>query len=120
MKARRVFLLVLLTTLCAGHLFAQQPDPSVLTLKRIFTDRDFRSERFGPARWLEDGKAYTTVEPSPDMKNGQDIIRYEASSGQRSVLVGAKTLVPPGAITALAIDDYVWSADGKKLLIFTN
>jgi dipeptidyl-peptidase-4 len=120
MKARRVLLLVLLTTLCAGHLFAQQPDPSVLTLKRIFTDRDFRSERFGPARWLEDGKAYTTVEPSPDIKEGQDIIRYEADSGKRSVLVAAKTLVPAGATTALAIDDYVWSDDGKKLLIFTN
>ncbi len=120
MKACRVLLLVLLATLCAGQLFAQQTDPSVLTLKRIFTDRDFRTERFGPARWLEDGKAYTTVEPSTDIKEGQDIIRYEAGSGARSVLVGAKTLVPPGATKALEIDDYAWSADGKQLLVFTN
>ena len=120
MKTHRVLLLVLLAILCAGHLFAQQPDPSVLTLKRILTDRDFRPDRFGPARWLEDGKAYTTVEPSPDIKDVQDIIRYEADSGTRSVLVAAKTLVPAGATAALAIDDYVWSGDGKKLLIFTN
>lgn len=120
MKTHRALLLVLLATVCAGHLFAQQPDPSVLTLKRIFTDRDFQAERFGPARWLENGKAYTTVEPSPDVKDGQDIIRYEADSGKRSVLVAAKTLVPTGANTALAIDDYVWSEDGKQLLIFTN
>ena len=120
MKTHRALLLVLLATVCAGHLFAQQPDPSVLTVKRIFTDRDFQAERFGPARWLENGKAYTTVEPSPDVKDGQDIIRYEADSGNRSVLVAAKTLVPTGANTALAIDDYVWSEDGKQLLIFTN
>jgi dipeptidyl-peptidase-4 len=120
MKTYRVLLLVVLATVFAGHLFAQKPDPSVLTLKRIFTDRDFQPERFGPARWLEDGKAYTTVEPSPEMKDGQDIIRYEADSGKRSVLVAAKTLMPAGATSALAIDDYVWSADGKQLLIFTN
>ena len=120
MKTHRALLLVLLATVCAGHLFAQQPDPSVLTLKRIFTDRDFRSDRFGPARWLEDGKAYTTVEPSTEIKEGQEIIRYEADTGQRSVLVAARTLAPGGATTALAIDDYVWSEDGKKLLVFTN
>ncbi len=120
MKISRILLLVVLATCCTGQLFAQQPDPSILTLKRIFTDRDFDAARFGPARWLEDGRAYTTVEPAADVKGGQDIIRYEADSGQRSILVAAKTLVPAGATAALPIDDYVWSADGKQLLIFTN
>src|SRR5882757_9993927 len=120
MKTYRVLLFVLLASVCSGHLFAQQEDPSVLTLKRIFSDRDFQAERFGPARWLDDGKAYTTVESSPDIKGGQDIIRYEAESGKRSVLVSARNLVPAGAKAALEIDDYVWSNDGKQLLIFTN
>ena len=32
----------------------------------------------------------------------------------------ARALVPAGATKALDIDDYAWSADGKRLLIFTN
>ena len=55
MKTFRVSLLLAVALFCAGHLFAQEPYPSTLTLKRIFTDREFQPERFGPARWLEDG-----------------------------------------------------------------
>ena len=35
-----------------------------LDLKRIFTDNEFRSESFGPARWEKDGNSYSTIEKS--------------------------------------------------------
>ena len=38
----------------------------------------------------------------------------------RAVLVDAAKLVVPGQPAPLAIDDYAWSKDGKRLLIFTN
>ena len=47
-------------------------------------------------------------------------MRYDAATGARSVLVAGSRLVPPGEKTGLAIDDYTWSADGRRLLIFTN
>ena len=76
--------------------------------------------RFGPARWRPDGISYSTVEPSADAPGASDIVRYDAATGARSVLVAGSRLVPPGEKTGLAIDDYTWSADGRRLLIFTN
>ncbi len=94
-------------------------DRSVLTLERIFSGDEFRLKRFGPARWLEDGRGYTTLE-APASGAGTDIVRYETGSGERSVLVPAESLVPPGASGPLSIDDYAWSGDMRRLLIFTN
>jgi hypothetical protein len=75
---------------------AQGPDPSTLTLERIITNDEFRTERFGPARWLEDGSGYTTLEPAGDGK-GRDIVRHEPGSGRREILVAAAKLIDPGA-----------------------
>ena len=47
-------------------------------------------------------------------------MRYETSSGDRSVLVASTSLVPEGDTAALSFDDYVWSPDNSKLLLFTN
>ena len=90
-------------------------------LRRIFATRDFVSERFGPARWLGDS-AYTTVEESATVQNAGEIVRYDAASGQRSVLVPAAQLVPTGfgSKEPLDIEDYAWSKDFARLLIFTN
>jgi dipeptidyl-peptidase-4 len=74
---------------------------------RIFKDREYDAPRFGPARWLPDGTAYTIVERSGDESQ---IARYDAASGRRSVVAKVK----------LDIDNYQWSPDGKRLLIFTN
>lgn len=95
-------------------------DKRRLTLERIFSSNEFRSESFGPARWLDDGSAYTTLEPAPGNKEARDIIRYEAATGARSVLIAAAALTPKEMTTPLVIDDYAWSQDGSKLLVFTN
>ncbi len=88
-----------------------------LTLERIFDGREFRAADVR-ARWLDAGSAYGVLENSPD--GGTDLVRYDVASGQRSVLVPARLLVPPGADRPLAIDDYAWSADGALLLVYTN
>jgi dipeptidyl-peptidase-4 len=105
---------------CALAVYGQPGDKRILTLDRIFTSTDFRSETFGPARWLDDGSSYTTLETSPNNKEARDIIRYEAATGARTVLIPAAALTPSGTSTPLAIDDYAWSMDGQKLLVFTN
>ena len=100
--------------------YAQVADRSSLTLDRIFVSSDFRSETFGPARWLEDGSAYTTLEPSTTKHEAVDIVRYDAATGARSILIAADSLIPAGASSPLVIEGYAWSNDGRKLLIFTN
>ena len=99
---------------------AQTSDGSLLTLERIYASAEFSSERFGPARWLEDGSGYTTLERARSGARAFDIVRYDPDSGASDVLVAADRLVPPGASTPLIVEDYQWSADGSQLLIFTN
>ncbi len=99
---------------------AQEADPGAVTLDRIYGTDDFRRELFGPARWLSDGSAYTTLEPSESDVPGRDIVRYDAATGERQVLVSAAQLVPEGQSEPLAIDGYEWSPDGEKLMIYTN
>jgi dipeptidyl-peptidase-4 len=112
---------VLLCLLYAAPLaLSQQNDPRILTLDRIFSSEEFRSETFGPARWLDGGNAYTTLEPAPQYKEARDIIRYETTTGARSVLIAASSLIPTGTTTPLEIENYAWSDDGRKLLVFTN
>jgi dipeptidyl-peptidase 4 len=114
------FLILSLAIALAAPLpvFAQQ-DPSRLTIQRIYGSGEFAAKPFGPSRWLADGAAYTTLEPSEDGK-GQDIVRYDVERGTREVLVAAGKLIPQGAEGPLEIDDYAWSGDGKHLMVFTN
>lgn len=99
-----------------------KPVDPILTVDRIYNSREFASQRFGPARWLKDGASYTTLEDSKDVQGGRDIVVYSAETGKREVLVSASKLIPPppAGPNPLAIENYEWSADGKKLMIFTN
>lgn len=95
-------------------------DPSVITLERIFSTKEFEVKRFGPARWLENKPGYTTVEPSKTIKNGQDIVYYHPKTGKRHLMVPAEKLIKGTDKKPLEIEDYNWSPNGKQLLIFTN
>jgi len=69
--------------------------------------------------WENSGNSYTILEPAADGK-GTDIVAYETGSGKRTVEISAAQLTPAGAKGPLEIWEYSWSADGKKLLVFTN
>lgn len=90
-----------------------------LTLEDIFKNRTYSSKGYGPVRWMKDNKGYSTLERNKEV-GGKDIIRYEAKSGVRSILVAANKLIPTGETKPLYIKNYEWSIDNSKLLIFTN
>ena len=98
----------------------KKTDQSLLTLERIFTDEEFEGEKFGPARWLEDGSGYTTLEDSDTQEEGKDIVRYDPETGKGEIMVASERLIPKGESEPLEIDNYSWSPNGKKLLVFTN
>jgi len=110
---------VLALVVAAAAATAQDTSPSLLTLDRIFAAREFAPESFGPARWIEGGAAYTTLERAADGA-GRDIVRYDTASARREIFVPAARLVSPGAKAPLHIADYAWSPDGWRLLVFTN
>lgn len=92
------------------------------TLDQIFRQHAFDVKKFGPARWLDGGAAYTTVEPSAAFPNSaaKDIVRYETETGKRTVLVTAAELVPVLGASPLAIEDYAWTENNQRLLLYAN
>ena len=72
------------------------PDALAAQLDRIFAKKDFEAKKFGPSRWMDEGRAYTTVEPSAGNPDASEIVRYDTASGARTVLVSAATLAPAG------------------------
>ena len=120
MICRRLSITLVVVAALALAAVAQQSDPSILTLDRLFGSSEFASQSPGPVRWFDAGAGYTRLEPSVTVKGGRDIVRYDAETGRREGLVAAERFVPRGSSTPLAIEDYDWSAGGKVLLIFTN
>jgi dipeptidyl-peptidase-4 len=89
-----------------------------LTVERVHGSRDFAPDFVGPSSWLDDS-TYTVVEPSPGGR-GMDLVRVDAATGRKSVLVASAAVTPAGRQEPLDIEGYDWSADRAKLLIFTN
>jgi dipeptidyl-peptidase 4 len=104
---RRSCAVSLIVLALSASIAGQQPDSLRAQIDRIYKDRVYDAPRFGPARWLADGTAYAIVERT---ETGAEIARYDAATGARSVQ----------ATTKLDVDDYSWSQDGRRLLIFTN
>ena len=104
--------------LLAANVQAQQPDSALLTVQRIYGSAEFKSQTFGPAKWLGDGSAYTTLEEVED--GGQNLVRYGTERGDREVLLVARQFIPQGDSVPLRVEEYAWSPDNKMLLIFTN
>jgi dipeptidyl-peptidase-4 len=116
----RVALLVLASCVLAGELSAaQQADSTLLSVQRIYGSPEFRSQSFGPARWLGDGSSYTTLEEA-DNRSGQNLVRYDSETGARQVLLVARQFIPRGDSLPLRVEEYAWSPDTSQLLIFTN
>jgi len=88
-------------------------------LERIYTAQEFKPSAFS-ARWIDGGSAYAMVESAAGPEASEELVRYDAESGKRTVLVGPAQLTPAGASAPLALEDHAWSADGKRLLVFTN
>jgi dipeptidyl-peptidase 4 len=100
---------------------SEVPDAnSLLTVDRIFGKEEFKTQEWGPARWLNDGSGYTTLEASETDKEGKDIVRCDPESGQRQVLLSATDLTAPGESKPMKIEDYALSDDATKVLVFTN
>ncbi len=114
---RHKLLLIPVLFLLVIPVFAQQTDPSLLTVDSIFT---YRTRSLGPVRWQEDGSGYIALEPSPTRKPAVDMVRYDALTGERTVKVSAEKLTPSGASEPLSVEEFSLTSDEQKILIFTN
>ena len=106
----------------------------LLTNEAIFKDRAYKDKRPGTVRWLEDGSGFTTLETvdpfkkvkleldelGDDINPYREIVFYDPETLKRQVLFSLAQLTPAGHTQALAVDDYFWSEDKTKLLVFAN
>lgn len=113
---KRALALFAFSLICSLSIQAQ----SELTVDRIFNSREFTPQRFGPAKWVDKGSAYTTLENSSEFPGARDIIQYNTLTGERTVLISASSLMSAGESAPLSMRDYSWSHDKNSLLIFTN
>ncbi|HCT30579.1 MAG TPA: S9 family peptidase [Bacteroidales bacterium] len=97
-----------------------QTDEGLLTIDRIFNSPEFRGQRSGSIQWLPDGNGYTAIEASTSVKKGVDIVKVDPKTGAKVVLASTQDLTPKGLNAPIDIEDYSWSPDGTKLLIFNN
>lgn len=90
-----------------------------LSLEDIYKNNVYGQKGFGPVRWMKDNKGYSTLENNSET-GGRDIVKYDAKSGKRNVIVSSSQLIPKNEKEPLGISDYNWSEDDSKLLVFTN
>lgn len=106
---------------CGIQIFSsdsQPPSKRTLTLENIYQNGIYGERGFGPVRWMKDNTSYSTLEAAQN--DGQDLVRYDAITGAKTILVSAKQLIPPGRKSPLSIAAHDWSQDNTKVLIFTN
>ncbi len=94
-----------------------------LTVAKIYAGKHFKSDKIGQIRWLANGSSYLAIEEAKNTEDeslGNEIVSYDPTTLTREVLVSAKQLTPEGHDKALSIDNYTYSDDKTKLLIYTN
>ncbi|HIF30491.1 MAG TPA: S9 family peptidase [Planctomycetaceae bacterium] len=108
--------IALLATL-ASPLSAQPHDKkSQLSLDRIYNSTDFEGESLS-IQWLTDSHGYTTLENG---SSGQEIVRHDAITGARTILVSAHEVTPDLESSPIKIESYSFSKSLGKVLIYTN
>ena len=123
LKNTLVLTAVFITTACA---YSEIPatktsaDQNQLTLDRIYQGTEFKAEKFSPTRWLKDGSGYTIIEESTSLKGSRDVVRYNPESGEKDILIAASDLIPEGTTEPVDVENFQWSDDGSKALIYTN
>ena len=106
----------------------------ILSNEVIYSDWEYQAKRPGTVRWVDEGAAYTALETAPgyedvvlekddygdDIKLYEEIVNYDPATQERTVLITLDQLTPKGSDKALVVDDYQWSDDKARLLIYTN
>jgi dipeptidyl-peptidase-4 len=101
---------------CSLGLGARAQDGARLDAERI-TSGEFAAATFGPVRWV-DATHFTSLEVGA--AGVPEIVRHDAKSGGREVVVTAAMLWRESAGAAITIEDYAFAPAGDAVLVFTQ
>jgi dipeptidyl-peptidase 4 len=115
----KTILKVIFTGFFVGSVILAQAQNQTLTLEQIYGKGLMKTRGISAIKWLPEGNAYLTLERN-DATGGRDVVKYDAETGKREVLLAAAKFIPADGTKPLTIASYTWSEDNSKLLIFTN
>ena len=81
---------------------------------------NFKQQYPPEIQWINGGDSYIVNEPSAKDPSREDLVKYETSSQLRSIYVPAERLIPEGGSSPLSIENFTFSPDESKVLVFTN
>jgi dipeptidyl-peptidase-4 len=94
------------------------PAQQELTVQRVFGSAELRPASVA-AQWLPDSEQLQVVRRDP-ATGATDLIAENPRTGEYTVILDGSLLVPTGQDEPIGIEDYAWSPDGSRLLIYTN
>lgn len=107
----------LLACLLFSFLMRIDAQENLLTIDRIYNSNEFKEDRQRPIKWIENGKAFITIEPSLTTQS-DELIRYESATQKRSIFISSDVLNTNG--NPMNIESFSLSEDNSKVLFFTN
>ncbi|HYE95366.1 MAG TPA: S9 family peptidase [Rubricoccaceae bacterium] len=138
MRRAPVLLLFLLGFLA---LPAAAQDRSLLTLEKLFASPEFFPRSFQGGRWAEEGPVLLYVEADPET-GATSLVEMNLETDARRTLIEGARLTKPDVVeevgtsddagddasdtddasggAMLEIEDYAYSADGSKVLLYTD
>ena len=95
-------------------------DTALLTVDRIFSSGEFKERGLGEYRWSGRSASYFTLETPQAGGKGRDLVRHDAATGSKDIVVPAGNFIPEGESEPLEVESFEFSSDESKLLLFTN
>lgn len=93
---------------------------ALLTLDSIFNSDEFKEQSLGQFHWSKRAQSYFSLETSPSDGKGRDLVRNDLATGKQEVVVPASAFTPSGHSVPLEVEDFEFSTDESKLLLYTN
>lgn len=97
---------------------AQESKPH-LTLQDIWASGKFRGKRFRGGKWATRGPVITFTERDT-ATDATNLMSYDLEKDEKTVLLDGNKLHAPDVDRLIKIQDYTFSSDRKKLLIYTE
>ncbi len=124
MVYRRLYFLPLLMALLVlpaapQTAVAQNAAVPKLTLEDIHSSGKFASRGFRGGRWADEGPVIRFIERDADT-GATHLMSFNLEDEQRTVLIDGDRLQAEDVDRLIAIDGYTYSADGGKMLLYTD
>jgi dipeptidyl-peptidase-4 len=120
MKKSNLFLVLALQLVFTFLLTGQENGSNELTIDRVFNSREFYPDYLGSVTWYSDGESYVKLESSEQNRRVREVVAYNSTSQDRTVLASVQDLTPQGSDKPLSISSIQFTTDESRMLIFTN